>query len=74
MRGYYKWQNSDPVQNTGAEKMNFDVVIDDVTGKREVIYNTYENGDIYVNIVTYDGMSVVNREKKRLNATYWGTF
>lgn len=76
MSGYYKWQASDAVLNTGAEKMRFDVVQDTVTNRKQIVYNTYENGEIYENIVIYNnaGTDVDEVIKRRLHASYWEEF
>ena len=75
MTGYYKWTASDGAMlNTGAMPMQFDVVQDAVTNKKYIVYTSYENGEIYENIVIYNGVTVEDRIKRKLHTQYWGTF
>ena len=75
MTGYYKWTASDGAMlNTGAMPMQFDVVQDAVTNKKQIVYTSYENGEIYENIVIYNGVTVEDRIKRKLHTQYWGTF
>ena len=71
--GYYKYDGSSELLNTGAEFIQMIITTDTETGKKVAIYETSENYDVIQNIIIYSG-SNVEKVVRQGPGTYWGAF
>ena len=68
--GYYKEDSLSDLDHA-MHVVDVIVMIDEVTGKKVLVYPTVENGEYITNILTYENNVVISHVKQRPGASYW---